>query len=272
MRRLARGAIRESRALTYRAAKKLLETLGYEVLLVRRYGGEAAEAGELPDAHAYTEWSTPTRMWTPWLADAEFQRVYDGVAPYTVVSIDRCYNLFTLARQARNLDGAFAECGVFQGGTALLLSRVLGEDGRKLYLFDSFEGLPEPHADKDRGLRRGLFKSASEDAVRKLLAGLGDRLDVRPGWIPQTFVDLQDERFAFVHVDVDLYQSTLDCCEFFYPRLVAGGTMVFDDHGFPGTRGMKAAVHEFFDPIPEVPLALREGQAIITKLATGEVQ
>jgi len=266
MRELARGLIRGSRVAGYRAGKAVLRVLGYDVHLVRSLGsGDAIHEG-LEDGHLYRKWSTDTAMWTPWLGDAVFRAAFEGVAPHTVVSSDRCYTMFSLARQARFLDGDFAECGVFNGGTALLLAKGMAGTNRRLFLFDSFEGLPEPDQARDPGFEAGDFKSASEAAVRKLLGEHRETVEIHPGWIPETFGGLEDRRFAFVHVDVDLYRSTIDCCEFFYPRLAAGGIMVFDDYGFPATRGMRVAVEEFFADRPEVPLALSTGQAIVTKL------
>jgi O-methyltransferase len=57
----------------------------------------------------------------------------------------------------------------------------------------------------------------------------------------------------------------LDCCHFIYPRLLAGGFMVFDDYGFPSCFGARQAVDEFFAGRPEVPLVLPTGQAVVFK-------
>jgi len=270
MRELVRGFIRGFRAAGYRVGKAVLRGLGYDVHLVRSYGQEDAIGEGVEDGHLYRKWSTDTTMWMPWLGDDAFRATFEGVAPHTVVSSDRCYTLFSLASQVRSLDGDFAECGVFNGGTALLIARSMAGTDRKLFLFDSFEGLPEPDRAKDPGFEAGDFKSASEKAVGKLLSEHQEAVDIRAGWIPETFDGLEDHRFAFVHIDVDLYQSTIDCCEFFYPRLAAGGAMVFDDYGFPDTRGMRVAVEEFFADRPERPFALPTGQAIVTKLPNAE--
>ncbi len=63
-----------------------------------------------------------------------------------------------------------------------------------------------------------------------------------PGWIPEAFAPDNPNRYRFVHVDVDLYQPTLDSFEYFWPRLVPGGTMVCDDYNWPGA---KRAVETF---------------------------
>lgn len=265
MRRLVRSLRSVSKAATYRLTKAGLARFGYDFQIFPRSSRDRSAVGDVADAAFYTEWTTPSAIWSPWLGDAGFRAAYDGVEPYTVVSSDRCWVLYCLARQALHLAGDFAECGVYKGGTALLVSRVL-EKRKTFHLFDSFEGLPEPDAEREPHLHAGLFRATSAEAVGKLLAGSGEAIDVRAGWIPETFSGLEDLGYAFVHVDVDLYRSTLDCLDYFYPRLTTGGVLVFDDYGFPAARGEKDAVDEFFADKPEQPLVLPTGQAVVIRL------
>ena len=173
--------------------------------------------------------------------------------------------LISLARHAFHLAGDFAECGVFKGGTALLLARVLESTAdKRLYLFDSFRGLPS--IDKDPWFSDGQYSAESVEAIRELLKNFQSMIDIRCGWIPGTFQGLENNRYAFVHLDVDLYQSTLDCCAYFYPRMVAGGVLLFDEYAFAAARGEKDAVDEFFADKPESPITLPTGQAIVLKV------
>jgi O-methyltransferase len=197
--------------------------------------------------------------------------VYEGTEPYTEVSPDRCYILISLARYASYLTGDFAECGVFKGGTALLLARVLkNTDNKRLYLFDSFQGLPKPNEEKDPWFSEGEFTFGSIEAVEDLLSDFRTIIDIRCGWLPETFRGLENNRYAFVHLDLDLYQSNLDCCNYFYPRLLAGGVLLFDEYGFAAARGEKDAVDEFFADKSESPITLPTGQAIILKVPPKE--
>ncbi|MYB20240.1 MAG: methyltransferase [Holophagales bacterium] len=254
-----------SKVAAYRLTKGLLRRFGYDFEIFPRSRRDA-HAVENVDESFYREWTSPSPVWAPWRGESDFREAYDGVEPYTVVSGDRCQVLYRLANQALSVDGDFAECGVYRGGTALLLSRVLEGHQETLHLFDSFEGLPAPDPERDPDLEQGVFKATSTQAVGALLGGFSGSLRVHPGWIPSTFEGLENCRFAFVHVDVDLYRSTVDCLEYFYPRLSPGGIVVFDDYGFPAARGEKDAVDEFFADRPEAPLALPTGQAIVTKL------
>ena len=91
-------------------------------------------------------------------------------------------------------------------------------------------------------------------------------VEIRKGLIPYTFSALEDRRFSFVHIDVDLYRSTLDSLSFFYPRLVAGGVLLFDDYGIRiYENAEKAAVDTFFADKPEKPISLTNGQTLLIK-------
>ena len=83
------------------------------------------------------------------------------------------------------------------------------------------------------------------------------------GWIPERFAEVADRRFAFVHIDVDLYQPTLDSVAFFYQRLVPGGIIVCDDYGFTTCPGATRAMDEFMADKPEHIVHLPTGQGVI---------
>lgn len=250
--------------------KRRLLKLGYRVerlpaTAMGRFHPDVQTALTVKDRPFYTRWGKPYPLFSAWLGDPEFRRLYEGIEPHTVVSPDRCYMLYALARYASRLDGDFAECGVYKGGTALLLSRILTSPPAKkdLFLFDSFEGLPDASA-ADNYYKGGEFSSTSAEDVASLLSGF-KTAQIRKGWIPDTFKGLENNRFAFVHVDVDLYQSALDCCSFFWPRLVPGGVMLFDEYGFPSARGEKEAVDEWFAGQQDQPISLISGQCMILK-------
>lgn len=185
---------------------------------------------------------TTTGAYQLWLADQSFMRVYNTLQGRTLVDVERCHILYQLAKRALNLPGAAAEIGVYKGGTALLLSEVFRRV-KKLYLFDTFEGMPEC-SDKDNFCTKGMFSDTSLESVRTFVGTVGD-VEFFQGVFPQTVPAEADGVFSFVHVDVDIYQSVKDCVDYFWPRLVPGGIMVFDDYGFPTCLGARRAVDEY---------------------------
>jgi len=209
-------------------------------------------------------------QYSPWF-EPEFLKLYQEIKPHTLVTPERCWYLAAFARQSLQTPGDVLEAGVYRGGTGLLLRREIDRSGglRTLYLLDSFEGMKRVDSSHDRH-RVGDLSDTSLEGVQRVV-GTGPQLAYRKGWIPETFTGMESARFCFAHVDVDLYQSVRDCCNFLYPRLASGGFMVFDDYGFPNNAGARHAVDEYFAGKPEVPIVLQTGQAVVCKLpSTGD--
>lgn len=196
-----------------------------------------------------------------WVGEDKFEAAFQDISALTLVPMERCFGLWQLAHQAALQPGAFAEFGVYRGGTARMLARAFPD--RTIHLFDTFAGMPQTDPRHD-GHAAGDFADTSLDAVS---ASLGDCPNVRfhPGFFPDSTADVAaDERFAFVHVDVDIYRSTLDALTFFYPRLMPGGIMVFDDWRRHNTQGVEAALTAFLADKPErIYVSARHQAAII---------
>ncbi len=242
--------------------KKTLVSLGLEIRRIPK-----RRELSIPDPEFYAP------LFSPWNGYGDFARYLELAKPYTLVSPDRLYVLFSMAQNAIHLHGDFWECGVYRGGTARMLAEFLAQNARpemKLHLFDTFEGMPDTDPEVDLH-KKGDFSDTSLAAVKAVVGNL-DRVDFWPGWIPETFRSMQKARIALAHVDVDIYQSVWDCCEFIYPRLEPGGAMLFDDYGFPSCPGARKAVDDFFAEKPEAPIVLPTGQALAIRMAVGERQ
>ena len=98
----------------------------------------------------------------------------------------------------------------------------------------------------DAGHRKGDFKDTSLENVQTYLCDKPNCLFF-PGWLPESAGVLKEEKFCFVHLDLDLYQSTKAAIEIFWPRLVDGGVIVFDDWEWQRCPGVKKSIQEYFD-------------------------
>lgn len=208
----------------------------------------------------------PYVTYTPWYRE-EFTRAFDEVRFLTTCTADRAYYVREFAKQALPLQGHFAECGVYKGGMARFLSEGLGAGlaGRRFFLFDSFEGIPSSTDYRRDSLREGDLGDTSYATVKRYLQTY-EHFEFRVGWIPHTFNGLENERFAFVHIDVDIYPSTQACYEFFYPRMLPGGVMICDDYGLLSFKdAARAAVDDFMRDKPEPVIQLGTTQSVVIK-------
>lgn len=169
--------------------------------------------------------------------------------------------LISALRATSRVDGDIAEVGTAGGRSA----RLIGEysNNKTIHVFDTFEGLPEPGV-KDEGFQAGAYRHSLEE-VQNYLQGLP--VEFHKGLFPESTGTVQNCRFSFVHLDVDLYQSTLDCLKFFYPRLNSGGIII--SHDYVCSEGVNLAFAEFFADKPETPIELIGYQAMVVKLSTG---
>ncbi len=178
-------------------------------------------------------------------------------------SLDRKYTLNQLLKLALPLAGDMAECGAYKGMSAYLMCQALQSTGRLVHLFDSFEGLPAPSKWDGDYWTSGALR-IPESTLRETLKEF-DNYRVYAGWIPERFAEAQERHFCFIHIDVDLYQPTLDSLEFFYPRMCTGGIILMDDYGFTTCPGAKRAADGFFTDKTEPIIMLTTGQALVIK-------
>lgn len=212
----------------------------------------------IPDAEYYAPFSIQP-IFSPHLGYDGFNTIWDAIQPFTLVSNDRCYSILQFLKQALNLEGEVWECGVYHGGTAMLINQIA--KSRVVRLFDTFEGMPKADEHYDTH-KQGDFNDALFEDVVKRVQGA----NVYKGFIPETFKGLEKSKIAFSHIDVDIYKSVFACSEFIYQRTVSGGIMLYDDCGFPSCAGARKSVDVFFKYKKEKPIYLTTGQVLIIKL------
>ena len=147
------------------------------------------------------------------------------------------------ANLSNYLSGNIAEVGVFKGGSAEIIAKTK-QESKKLFLFDTFEGLPEVDK-KDNFCKKGDFSNTSYESVKKNFECYKNVYVYKGVFPKQNSEHVDKETFSLVHIDVDIYQSYKDCLEFFYPRMVHGGIIVLDDYDHEHCKGAKLATDEF---------------------------
>jgi len=179
------------------------------------------------------------------------------------LSIAEMTNLFKGVVRTQNIPGDIAEVGVYKGGGSKIIARARQTD-KHLYLFDSFEGLPEVST-QDPGLEVGQMAVSFEN-VQDYLQEIPNKTFIK-GMFPQTaeLLPSQEMKFSFVHLDMDTYQSTLEGLKYFYPRMSKGGFILMHDYNSISCRGVQKAVDEFFFDKPDPLIELFHTQILCVK-------
>lgn len=185
---------------------------------------------------------------------------------------ERHHTLYHLLRRVDVLSADVAECGCFRGLSAYQIASSLKTRRFNgiFYIFDSFEGLSEyTHEDFSNGNAQGCADrrkhfACDENIVRVNLKEFAF-ISYMKGWIPARFSEVAQRKFSFVHIDVDLYNPIKESLEFFYPRMVSGGIIAFDDYGCLAFPGAKKAVDEFISDKSDFFLPLPSGEAFLIK-------
>jgi SAM-dependent methyltransferase/predicted O-methyltransferase YrrM len=204
----------------------------------------------------------------------EFQALWNRCKPFTMTSPERGFAMWTAVNHVvdAGIEGALVECGVWKGGSSMLMALTLLQRGaplREIYMFDTFAGMTAPGVqDVDlygrpaQALMEGahgddlaeLVRAAAPiEEVREAIASTGyDMRLVRmvQGDVAQTLPGTQTLRIALLRLDTDFYDSTLAELTQLYPRLTRGGVLIIDDYGH--WQGARGAVEAYFAD-PEVP-------------------
>ncbi|HEX9983151.1 MAG TPA: TylF/MycF/NovP-related O-methyltransferase [Thermoanaerobaculia bacterium] len=211
--------------------------------------------------------------------EPEFLELYELCREQTMTSLERMYALWSATRHVveNGLAGDFVECGVWRGGSVMLMALTLlrhGDTSRDVWLYDTFGGMTAPSAD-DVQTMSGRAASdilrehprtpddpfwgiAPRTGVERNLRRTGypfERFRFVEGDVATTLPETAPASIALLRLDTDWYASTRQELEQLYPRLVRGGVLIIDDYGY--WRGARKATDEFFSTLRPRPLLHR---------------
>lgn len=169
------------------------------------------------------------------------------------------FYLFMAVKNTMKVKGDIAEVGVCNGSSAKLICEA--KDSKPLHLFDTFEGIPKVDEIDSDIFHIGQYKATIEN-VKSYLAGY-ENIYFYKGIFPETAGPIKDKKFSFVHLDVDTYESTLNCLNFFYPRMSNGGVII--SHDYQSSAGVTKAFGEFFADKPEPLIEMLSRQCLVVK-------
>lgn len=221
-----------------------------------------------------------------------FEGLYSLCKPETGTSLERMQALFASVHYVldNNIPGDFVECGVWRGGSAMLMASILAQRGiedRSVWLYDTFEGMTEPterdidyagakaadslEAQRDYKEVSGIWCYAAYDIVAENMRKTGlpsGLVKMVKGPVEQTIPGSMPTQISLLRLDTDWYESTLHEMAYLYPRLSKDGVLIIDDYGH--WQGCRQAIDEYFEH-DLCPLELHHidytGRAAIKKLS-----
>lgn len=199
--------------------------------------------------------------------EPEFVDLYEAAREYTLTSVECLYALFQAVRyvHANNIPGDMVECGVWRGGSAMMMAltlRALGDTSRKVYLYDTYAGMTRP-GEHDIRSRDGAeqisrwevferdghneWTYAALDEVKANMARTGyptEQMVFIEGDVMETLPRTAPEKIALLRLDTDWYESTYHELLHLHPRLSPKGVLVIDDYG--AYEGSRKATDKYF--------------------------
>jgi len=191
--------------------------------------------------------------------DERFKRIYDRCKKFTMTSEERMHALYKSVEYTidAKIPGDFVECGVWKGGSAMLIAYTLLEldvSNRKIWLYDTFEGMTQP---TEYDYKEGNNKIHAEDYSKKYYAPLSevknntaltkypnDNIIFIKGKVEETIPKSKPFKIALLRLDTDWYESTKHELIHLFPLLSKNGVLIIDDYG--SWAGSKKAVDEYF--------------------------
>ena len=175
---------------------------------------------------------------------------------HTMIGRKRLKNVQTLVEEVLRdkIPGDFIETGVWRGGACIMMRAVLNAynvNDRKVWLADSFEGLPAPNiaeypADEGEVFHEYSVLSVSVEEVKKNFQKYGlldDQVKFLKGWFKDTLPTAPISELALIRLDGDLYESTIQALDALYDKLSKGGYVIVDDYHV--VEGCRLAIHDF---------------------------
>jgi len=201
--------------------------------------------------------------------DEKFIRIYDKCKEYSMTSKESMYALYKSVEYVikQKIPGDFVECGVWRGGSIMLIAYTLLDElnitNRKIFLYDTFEGMTKPTEDDWLLSNKNILtydkwnKEQKKDYNKWCYAPLSEvknnialtrypenNIIFVKGKVEDTIPKTMPTKIAILRLDTDWYESTKHELIHLFPLVSKGGVLILDDYGY--WAGQKRAVDEYF--------------------------
>jgi len=242
-----------------------------------------------PVAPQFSGWGMKTEHEVPWVdnydgkifnrasEDIKKQFQFTKALAYNSKNIDELlwghWNISYAVRHAIKFAKAsyynFCECGVADGKSAFFaLREIYGHEKiakkSSMHLYDTWSSIKKENSMDSEKSSGGRYGYLDINVTKKNLSEFNHHVIYHQGYIPKSFYSKPEppENIVCLLIDLNSAKATLSSLEFFFPRLVSGGIILFDDYGWIGYKDTKRVIDKFFYDKPGIILKLPTGQAI----------
>ena len=193
---------------------------------------------------------------------------YYGISPWEIeVLYGFLYSRFTVLQE--EIEGDFAEVGVYKGNSAVVLAEIANFVGKDLYLFDTFDGFDQKDLEGvDGKFEEGDWGGVSVDDAKAFIGEAVSCCHFEAGYFPKTLTEKHKEKkYSVVSIDCDLYKPIKSALDEFYPLMPRGGIFLIHDYSSGFWQGATDAVNEFCKETGELVVCMpdKSGSAFIRK-------
>ena len=222
-------------------------------------------------------WGMATSYARPWEGDAwstfraaaaelerfEYSKVYVPLDELLWRHWNVAYAIHHALAHGEVTDVAAVECGVADGMTAHVLLRELEASGRsyRVHLYDSWDAMRESDLVEGEQMKTA-WASLSLDRTKQNLASFSETTAYHAGYIPESLDESAPSAVSYLHIDLNAARPTEQALDWFWPRLVSGSVVLFDDYGSTRYAETKDVVDAFFAGRSGSLLPLPTGQAM----------
>jgi O-methyltransferase len=212
------------------------------------------------------------------LADKQFMELYQFCRPFTMTSPERLFSLYQSVKYViqNQVPGDFVECGVWKGGSSMMIAKVLqslGVTNRTIWMYDTYEGMTEPTkedrdytgedavhllntAEKSDSNSVWCYSALEEVQLNMQKTGYpAELIKYIKGKVEETIPGAIPVSIALLRLDTDWYASTYHEMNHLYPLLQVKGVLIIDDFGH--WEGAKKAILQYFSENKLFPLINR---------------
>lgn len=194
-----------------------------------------------------------SKMCVPEDMGEDFKKIYDLCKEYTMTSAERMFSLYQSVQYIvkAGIAGDFVECGVWRGGSSMLMALTLysmGQKNKKIYLYDTFTGMTKP-TEKDKksdgtvAMDQWIKQNHGEynewvfspiEEVKQNMLSIGypkENIIFVQGKVEETIPKTIPYKIALLRLDTDWYESTYHELKFLFPLVSPKGVLIIDDYG-----------------------------------------